>query len=243
MTSTGLHPGALSIIQMFEIQLRALEAQIRTDWSLFTQVAFWRNELQLCNFAFPGHSFIPADGSGLNTERLEILARGSISAMNLIQAATSSSNNLATWTNVVRMGVGYAVFYLLKLTASPDLHVVDPIAARNCISQAWTFLHRGSEMEDDHFNRVCSIIEYLSKNSGKARKDDLALIVQSRMGANLLWDSAWRAKARFSQTVKDSKPDDYTSAAAVENLLSLGLDFENGPPFLDLMESGWDFLF
>jgi hypothetical protein len=97
-------------------------------------------------------------------------------------------------------------------------------------------------MEDDHFTRVCAIIEYLSKTSGEARKGDLALIVKSRMSANLLWDAAWRAKDRFSQSVKDSRPDDYTSAAAVEDLFQIVLESNIAPAFMDQVESGWEFL-
>jgi hypothetical protein len=228
---------------MFASQFRSLETELRSNWSYLTQIMFWRAELQLYSFVLPTEGSIKSGEIALVTGSLETLSRGCIVAISLIHAATSLPDSNSTWTNVVRIGVGYAVFFLLKVSSSPELQIVEPAVIRNSITQAWSFLHNGSEMEYDHFTRVCAIIEYLSKTSRDAQKGDLSLTVQSRMSANLMWDAAWRAKDRFSESVKESKPDDYTSAAAVESLLQVGLDFEITPSFLDQIESGWDFLF
>lgn len=243
MTPTGLHPSPLAMMSVFELQFRSLETQIRSDWSHLTQVMFWRAELQLYSFTFPPRVSDVVDKTALDTGSLTALSRGCIAASSLIHAAVSLPDEHSTWTNVVRIGVGYAVFFLLKISSSPELQIMEPSTARNSISKAWSLLHNGSEIEHDHFSRVCAIIEYLSKTSRDAQNGNLSLTVSSRMSANLLWDAAWRAKERFSESIKESQPDDYTSAAAVESLLHTGLDFQITPSFLDQFESGWDFLF
>lgn len=237
ISSSGLHPNPSTMIPLFESQLRVLEAQIRPHWSNLTELAFWRTEIQLCSFALPRKTFTTGDESISDISVFDALARGCLAATSLIHAATSFPDPHIAWTNVVRIAVGYAVFFLLKASSRPELRIVDPITARNSISEAWGFLHHGSEMEGDHFNRVCAIIEYLSKTGGEDRKGELALIVQSRMSANVLWDCAWRAKDRFSQSVKESKPEDYTTAAAVESIIQMGMDFDMAPYFMDQIES------
>lgn len=242
MTTTGQFPSPLTVMPMFESQFRSLETEISDDWSPLTQILFSTAELQLYSFAFPNQENVTQDQLAVGNHRSQSLSRGCIVAISLIHAAASLNDPCSTSASIIRMGVTYAVLFLLKVSAAPKLQVVDPAAVRNTVTAAWSILHRSSEMEYDTFARVCAIIEYLSKVDRDVEQGDLSLIVTSRMSANLLWDAVWRAKDRFSQSVKESKPDDYTSVAAVESLLQVVPEYGFSPSFLDQMAPDGEFL-
>lgn len=97
-------------------------------------------------------------------------------------------------------------------------------------------------------SRTCAVIEYLSNSprSEESSQANTTLSVKSRFGANLIMDAVFRARDRFSQSVKDQRPPDYTQAAAQENLVNSVMnqmpavisDFDVGASNLD-----WDAIF
>lgn len=252
---------------MFDSKYRVLDAQISAQWTPFTEIAFLKARLQLYSFAcsdssnFPKPS-IPSGSGPLQPGISELLASANLVALRLIQIATSLSPAVPIWTSIVRSSIAYAVFFLLKLSSSPEHSFVDVSVAKNSISAAWNLLHNCSDMHNDQLSRTCAIIEYLStdfsnpqnahannasalqlapagglQGSATSKRHDLSLVVKSRMSANLVYDAAWRAKDRFSKDIREAKPLDYTFAAEMESLLQFGLDFEGLSP-LGLVEEG-----
>lgn len=229
LTSTGSFPNPVPIIRMFDVNLRALELHPGSEWTTSTEIAFLNAKLQLYSFAYAASTSesTSAGASGLASWASDILAQAYLSAVKLIQTACNAPTEVPFWTSSIRNSVTYAVFFLIKLSTSPQHHFVDDITARNSISQAWNLLRGSSNTHHDHLSRVCAIIEYLSKCNETEVKHGSPVTVTSRMSANLQYDAIWRARQRFSKELRDSKPLDYTSAAEFEMSLSclFELDF------------------
>lgn len=223
LTATGLLPNATSIIQMFDKELRALEARFKSRWRNYEHSFFMGTKLQLYSFALAAAS---SESANTAQTRTETFTHAYITAMTLIQSALESSAGLPYWTEHQLRHIVDAVFFLLKLLGS-SYEFVDKSAAGNTVGQVWQLLRSRSQAEDDHPSRVCSVIEYLTHNRGH-QENHPSVRVKSRMAGNLAVDSAWRARDRFSETVKAQRPLDYTLAAGIEKSLS-GFD---GQPWL-----------
>jgi hypothetical protein len=239
LATTGLLPNAVSAITMFDEDLKIIEMQYGTEWSLPTEMALLKAKLQLYSFAC-ANSWSQRTGRNIAGSRVhEILTKAYTSAMTLIQKACNSTTEVAFWTSNLQNSVAYAVAFLLKLSSS-EYQFVDQVATRNSISQAWALLHGWSDVKHDHLSRACAIIEYLSRIDTSEK--NLSMTVTSRMAANILYGAAWCAKERFSKSVRDSKPLDYTSAAEIEESYKFDFDFQLLPGNLG-GEYDWDFLF
>ena len=243
MTATGLLPNPISIIKVFDTSLRALETQIGGSWSFVSEIAFLKVQLQLYSFAVNAELSESKKVSEISLPTLEIMELANLSAIKLIEVAANLSEDVVLWSTNTHSAVAYAVCFLLKLSALPDRSCIDRVTARNSISQGWNLLRGGSVMENDHFSRICTIIEYLVKRNDTVQSDRLSMTVEARMSANIVLDAAWRAKDRFSESIKKSKPLDYTVAAEVESVLQFGEEFQFDTPFLEGAETGWDMLF
>jgi hypothetical protein len=235
LTTTGSLPNPVPIIRMFDANLRALELHSGSEWTTFTEIAFLKAKMQLYSFAYAASTSesTTASASGLASWTSDILAQAYLSAVKLIQTACDSPTEIMFWTSSVRTSVAYAVFFLIKLSASPQHHFVDQITARNSISQAWNLLHGSSDTQHDHLSRICSVIEYLSKCNETEVKHGSPVTIKSRMSANLQYAAIWRARQRFSKEVRDSKPLDYTSAAEFERSYLFELDFQMNSPYME----------
>ena len=250
---TGLHPHPASMIPMFDQSFRALELQMGSEWSPSTERTFLRARLQLYSFALTAISESRSTNASSQAPWIsEILAQAYLSASKLIESACSSVADMPFWAADDKKSVSYAVFFLLKLLALTEHHVLDYNATRNSINQAWDLLHGNSESRHDSLSRVCAIIEYLSRNEKVLAEHSSSMIVRSRMAANLVLDAVWRAKGRFSQRIRDSRPLDYTSAAQIEGSSSgeepqgshqVELDFQFISSYLEGDPSALDFSF
>ncbi len=222
MTTTGLLPNPAPIIQMFDGQLRAHEAQFGSSWRNNEYIFFLATKLHLYSFALTASA--PESTANSSQKREETLAVAYITAMNLLRCALDMSAELPYWTEHQLRNIVDAVFLLLKLGV-PSYEFVDEAAVRNTIGEVWQLLRSRSQVEDDHPSRVCSVIEYLSHNRWN-RETQASVNVKARMAGNLTVDSAWCARDRFSETVKAQRPADYTSAAIIEKSLA---DFDGEP--------------
>jgi hypothetical protein len=167
----------------------------------------------------------------------QFFAHAYLTAMSLLQSALQSSAELPYWPEHQSRYILDAVLFLLKLIEC-SYEFVDEAAARNVISQIWQLFCSRSKAEDDHMSRFCAIIEYLSRN--RSNKERPSVKIRSRVAGNLTIDSAWRARDRFSETVKAQRPADYTAAAALER--SVGSDGQASLPLLrDIGD--WDSFF
>lgn len=236
-TSTGLFPRPEPLIQMFDGELRAQETRFTSIWQTSEYIFFLATKLQLYSFALTPAGYEAADDTVSSKTDQEFFAHAYLTAMSLLQSALRSSAELPYWPEHQSRYILDAVFFLLKLIEC-SYDFVNEAAARNVISQIWQLLRSRSKAEDDHMSRFCAIIEYLSRNCSNKRTPSLK--IRSRVAGNLTIDSAWRARDRFSETVKAKRPADYTSAAALEK--SMGSDVQSSLP--DLRDIGdWDSFF
>ncbi|TAQ84353.1 hypothetical protein B7494_g7318 [Chlorociboria aeruginascens] len=214
LTTTGLLPDPASVIRMFDTYLHALEVQSGSEWTMSSEMAFLKAKLQLYSFVGTDNTSesTSASASGLALGMSDILAQACLSAVKIIQIACNSAAETLLWTSNDRASILYAVFFLIKLSTSPQHHFLDQITTRNSISQVWNLYHGSSHTKEDHASRVCAVIEFLSKKNETEGKKGSSVNVESRMAANLLIDAVWRARERFSKGVRDSRPLDYTAA-------------------------------
>jgi hypothetical protein len=240
LTPTGLLPNSASTTEMLDTQLYSLQAQIGDDWSCLSEIAFLRVQLQLYSFACGSNHSKSKSPCDLSLQTSKMLAQASLSALKMIQIACTIPDDVPLTANA-HSAVAYAVFFLLKLSALPHHHLVDQAAAKNAISQGWNLLNGGSTMENDYLSRACTIIQYLSNNNERLERGGISMMVESRMSENLTFDAVWRAKERFSETIKEAKPQDYTSAE-LESASLRALDFQFDPLLLEDGEYGWDCL-
>jgi hypothetical protein len=218
ITSTGLLPDPEPSLRMFDDEMRLQQTQFSQVWEKGDFIDFLGSKLLLCTFA------LAADGLSLSGDSLQKES----SSQWVIQAYLTATTLLGTAFSIradvpfvpvhLRRCIVYAVFFLLKVTGRHQLRFIDECKARNSINQGWEMLKSCSMVENDNMSRTCAVIQYLS--SGDYTQGQLqtqpSLCIRSRMGANLLVDAVFQARDRFSQSVKDQRPPDYTEAAAHE---------------------------
>lgn len=226
-TSTGILPNILTVLPAVEARMSVLEGELRDASDPIVDMALLRTKLQLYSFAFTANGLT----TSTNVEIAVMLAKASTSAVGLIHLAATRVLN-KPWPAFAKLSVFYAANFLLFLSTMPGYD--NQSVVRNAINEAWRILQSHSEFEHDSNSRWCKIIGYLSQvYAEKGRTHPPTLSVRSRMAANVVWENVWRARARFSERLRDSKPSDYTSAAALEDAVSLSLDdLEFDPSFL-----------
>lgn len=219
---SGLLKDRGHVINLFETDIEALQARDGLNWSTIREVCFLCVKLYLYSFTLKYQDETENKSelwASTSSSSPDILSRAYTTAVNVIQITTSKPAEAQYWTHHVYHCLIYAILFLLKLRSTSffQTNLIDSASAQNAISQGWSFLRGKSLMADDHLSRLSAIIEYLSK-SGEKHSDPLSVSVQSRMTANLVYDGVWSARQRFSQGVRDMRPADYTSTAALEDL-------------------------
>lgn len=229
VSSSGLLSGCTDMIKVFERGIQEVETQIGIKMSTHTEMALLRVKLQLYSFAFT-----------TDTQKIRIDSRASVylskagrDATQIIATASQyapSYGSLQPWPATAKSSIVYAVHILLRLLAFPEHLHQD--TAKTHIGQAWMLLHSRSELENDSWARLCDIISYLSR-ADSTNDPPMVAAVQARMSANIVVQSIWQARGRFSEDVLRQRPKDYTAAEARRDLTQLGLDLLAGTQFLD----------
>ncbi len=243
LETSGLLPNPISTILMFDSEFNALQNSLEQHWTLPTKISFLKARLALYSFACVDDT--PKQGAevGFVSKASEIRVQAYKVAMSLIHAICDSPEEVPFWTSWIRVSLVYAVIVLITLATSSQCSFADPIAVRNLINQAWDLLHGNSDMEHDHYSRICAAIEYLSRKPPIEEPPHTLNPARSRMAANMSIDFIWCAKDRFSKSVLDSKPADYTTAAEDERTFQFGLDLDLLPMDLEGYGSAWDILY
>ncbi|ETS79693.1 hypothetical protein PFICI_09546 [Pestalotiopsis fici W106-1] len=229
LSSSGLLAGSTDMMRIFERGIQEVETQIGDKMSTYTEMALLKVKLQLYSFAFTADT----QNIRIDSRASKFLSKAGRDATQVIATAAQhapSHRPLQPWPATARSSIVYAVHVLLRLLAFPE-HL-DQDTAKNYIGQAWVLLHSRSELENDSWARLCDIITYLS--SADSTKDPpMVAPVQARMSANIVVQSIWQARGRFSEDVLRQRPRDYTAAEARRDLTQFGLDLLSGTLFLD----------
>lgn len=212
-SSSGLLPNPKTTIVALESHLTSLEFQLGT--LAHPCVEMYLLQTKLCLYSF----VVSAGPNKLSANDATFLIKASDTAVKIIHLA-STSQTQKHWPTITRISTVFAVNMLLILSTIPGHD--QQSATRNSISEAWRLLQSRSEYEHDSWSRMAKIVAYLSRVYAVSKDSDAsirpALLVRSRMAANVLFGNAWLAKQRFSRDVRDRKPLDYTAAAALEDL-------------------------
>ncbi|KAE9376216.1 hypothetical protein N431DRAFT_454779 [Stipitochalara longipes BDJ] len=243
MTESGLHPDSFTVIQIFDTRFKELELQTQSEASAITEITILKAKLQLYSFAFNPSTVLQPLEPVIALRRREIFTEAASCAIKLIDVASTVPREVALWNSNVRLSIGYAVFFLLALSTTSGYQPTNELSLRNSISQAWNLFRGSSTTEYDNEARQASIIEYMSRRSKERRNEESTLIVESRMAANITYDIAWRAKERFSQSIRDARPSDYTTAAAIEEFFEMNLNFQLDITSLGGEDASWNSFF
>ncbi|KAL2844809.1 fungal-specific transcription factor domain-containing protein [Aspergillus pseudoustus] len=225
-TPDGLLPNPMPIIESFGADLNALESAKWESWGLTTRLSFLCTKLHLFSYSLTvQNADHHADSPALlpDPRSARYLSEAYITAIRLVETCcggTLFTNSATTqaitsdeflppkvgrcWTIFERSALIYAVLFLLRLTRLTPNNNFPQIRSDNAIRQATTFLRSCSVFKDDHFSRLCDILDYICDtesggNDGSSPASWLAddLGVRSRMSSNIVFDAILRAKARF----------------------------------------------
>ncbi|KAI9698898.1 MAG: hypothetical protein M1820_007319 [Bogoriella megaspora] len=218
-TCNGLLPNASATLRVFDADLRAHENSFSESWTKQDLIHFSWPRLLLCVFGL-----FEQDGQRVSQPQdlHHWLALGYATATTVLRTASSIGDEIPYIASHLRKCLINAVFLLLKIMSSSWHPFVDEATVWNCINQGWNMLKSCSLVDHDNMSRTCAVIEYLS-NGPQTAEPTLAnttLSVRSRFGANLVLDAVFRARDRFSQSIRDQRPLDYTQAAVQETFLN-----------------------
>ncbi|KAJ5602119.1 Transcriptional regulatory protein LEU3 [Penicillium lagena] len=234
--SSGLLPHPANLIRLFDSELRSTQppstASIDTDtsaWQESETIYLLATKLQLYSFALNLTS--PASAS---TPENETLARSYTAAISLLQHALKVSPQIKYCPFHTIRYITYAIFVLFKLMActTPE-EFTDETTSRNLIARTWELFRQASHDTTDHVSRMCDIIQYLSTTRWYDEESPEVRVL-SRGAANLVVEMIWRARRRFSFSVRQQKPKDYTLTAAEEKTWA---DMQS--LFLSFVDEGW----
>lgn len=269
----GLTSDPLPIIQAADLEIEQFEMQHRSTWSSGVERSVLGTKLRLYSYAFlQSESRVDRtiDASSRRISISSYLPKCYIAAMRLIDISCSenattdftTSNDLQGTpktsdtpqflTSADVANIILATCVLLQLTRiwtfNKDNNNTE---ADNAISGAWNLLSHLSISKGDHYNRICDIIQYISKAKWDANISQPTLLVKSRMGASIQWDLIQRARRRFvdGQEGYSSKQLPEVTTEGCLNNSNVGLDGmmefseildERTASFEDILWPMWD---
>lgn len=226
----GLFPDPLPLIEAFDSELDQIEVRHSSFWNIASERGLLATKLRLYSYAIPrtekankesGQGWVATTTSVRHdTTRASIsscLAKSYSMALRLIEISSSAYPNktgssegfdqtkqahpnlVCFWTSWDSVDLILATFTLLQIIKRWHFNP-EEVAATNAISRAWNLLSSCSVAEGDHFNRVCDIIEYVSKLEWPrdlSLKSEPTLSTRSRMGTSIQWDLIRRARRRY----------------------------------------------
>ncbi|UNI24644.1 hypothetical protein JDV02_010377 [Purpureocillium takamizusanense] len=229
-TVSGLLPSPESTIRAFDQQLNDLRTTISGDGeqNILVEMALLRVQLQLLSFNFiqeasPSHrtGSLPSTADPAAVSYMSRAVKTAVSIIDVVVDRLAEKGKTAM-VSFGAMGAVHLLIMIVGIYGHEDQGVI-----RSAIGRGWRFLNDRSEFESDSFSRACKIVSFLSRSrDGESGNPALHTPVQARMAANFAFENAWKAKHRFSKSVRDSRPRDYTTAAALEEISLRGVPDE-----------------
>ena len=199
-----------ALIGHFDRQYQHLSPKFEDQSPDYTRIAFLKARLNLFSIlaaaCFRSEDHLPSWGTVHLIQALRF-------AETIIETAGRVSQML--WSSNIPLAIYHSTFFLLKLSAS-RWDFVDQMRTKNSIRKAWSLLRNASRSKHDQFDRVCSVIEYMSTVGIHSSRYATSMSVSSRMASNIVYDTIYCAKERFDQRLRDAKPLDLTLAAEKE---------------------------
>lgn len=225
-TADGLLPDPMPIIESFGADLNALETANWESWNMTTKLSFLCTKLHLYAYSLTTEHRTLSSSRLPDQRFIRYFSEAYTTAIHLIETwcgALPSTESTATsaisagepsfpklsrcWTIFENFALTYAVLSLLKLTKLTPTNHFHEIKTENAVRKAATFLKSCSVFKDDHFSRLCDILEYICRidsNSNNGSASEFSSTdnteVRSRMSSNILFDAILRAKERFQRS-------------------------------------------
>lgn len=219
LSPTGQIADPSSLVQSYDRDLHMLNLKYCNNWNNATEIAFLKSRLNLHSFACSrifnsNTTTTTSTAPQTSPSSTTIISEAERCAERIITLGAQELDHVSQASSDVRSAMTTSIFFLLKLSATAHLHpTLNPTLAKDSLRQAWSAFHRASLRKTDQYARICAILEYMSGVGGQDPLFQSSMTVESRMAANISYDTAWAARARFPKHVQDARPLDYTAAA------------------------------
>ncbi|OQV08079.1 Fungal specific transcription factor domain-containing protein isoform 1 [Cladophialophora immunda] len=211
----GIRSSPLALLDALELSLSSLESSLTETPSGHIRRQYIFVKLVIYVFVFSMNE----EERKASMDAASYTSKAYLSACEIIRTSVTDQENVRLWTRLDHESILMAVLVLhFILRQYPSAS--NQVESRDCIQKAWTMLKMLSDVEGDHFNRICSVIDWMSNSDWTADLTVLAdtseLLVRSRMESNIVYDVITRAKARYlmgkeqrrQEQLPDHKPRD-----------------------------------
>lgn len=194
--SDGIRSSPVAIMETLELNISSLDSLLVDTPSGHVRRQYLFVKLVIYVFVFSGDE---AERKA-SMDAASYTVKAYITACDIIKSAVTDQENIRLFTRLDHESILMAVLvlhFILRQYPSASSQV----ESRDCIQKAWTMLNMMSQVEGDHFDRICSVINWMSNSDWTADLTVLAdaskLLVRSRMESNIVYDVITRAKARY----------------------------------------------
>lgn len=219
-TPDGLMPEPLALVQAFDSDLRNLKIVTEAD-----RVMSLMARLYLYSFILATPP--PTDGSA--TEFSPVQSHDGIyyisqtynCSKQLIDIFTAKLKRQSAgeapdgaqhprlWDGFQRWSVLYAtmtILWIIKLSGIDS----DTSSAQSVVNNGRDILKKLILTKEDHYSRVCDIIDYISSMDPSAAegRNISRNVVRARMSVNIIWDVVYAAKQRYTERRLASRDND-----------------------------------
>lgn len=199
---------ASPIIRAFDMEIRSLESRFSPTWSSDDYVSFLGCRMMLYVVALTVVSDA-LEGSSVVSTAVESpshwVVQAYMTAINTIRAATSTRDTLFYSPARMHKLLMNAICYLVLFKCSRYQDLVDNSTLRNAIRQGLELLSGLSVTSNDFITQAYLICERISRYSEHLKPEDRTkglLVLKSRMGANIAFSTAARAR-EWARQIKD----------------------------------------
>lgn len=192
----GIRSSPLAILDSLELSLSDVDSSLTETPSGHVRRQYLLARLVIYVFIFSTNE----EERTASLDAASYTSKAYLAACDIIRSSATDQENVRIWTRLdhvcIRMAV-YVLHFILRQYPSAS----NQAESRDCIQKAWTMLKMLSDVEGDHFHRICSVVEWMSNSDWTADlavpTDTSKLLVRSRMESNIVYDVLTRAKARF----------------------------------------------
>lgn len=233
------------IIRAFDTEMRGLESRFSLSWLPGDYIFFLGCRMMLYSIALTTVSDALEESSSVSTtveSPCHWVVQSYITAISTIRAVVSIRDTLFNSPARMQKLLMNAICYLVLLKCSRFQDLVDSSTLSNGIRQGWEVLKGLSITPNDFITRACRICERVSRYSDDLKPEQRTkglLVLKSRMGANIAFSTAIRAREWTRQTQDDTisaeinTSEELADAFSIEDLsLFADINWEN--LFLDL---------
>lgn len=230
------------IIRAFDTEMRGLESRFSISWLPGDYIFFLGCRMMLYSIALTKVSDALEESSVVSTtveSPFHWVVQAYTTAISTIKVAVSIRDSLFNSPSRMHKLLMNAICYLVLLKCSRFQDLVDNSTLKNGIRQGWEVLRGLGLTSNDFISRACAICERVSRYSDDLKPEERTqglLVVKSRLGANIAFSTAVRARQWARQMQDDNSPAEMNAGEEPIDALSI----DDPSLFADI---NWDDLF